>query len=273
MSVLAACSDANTLLLQGLNFWKPIKMCLLWARSSASGCRPLPWVVSLSLLLSTWGGLCQDLGLPVEGGGSPAVCPPLSWSSSLLSVWPGCCCFLSYLLQLGDLRINSWMGRAAWGCPALTFSLTSGLEVGSPLWFCKTPELREKLRLPFHLPTKLPSLSVPLPTWLCLAVRFEMKYLSFGPQPLVSCRKQRASPGLLQGTSVCWGGAGASESQTQGGAEGRFFWPREEAPAPMGPPLRGRAFGLSPEETCSVGDVCLLPGCSRGKSPCRVNPP
>lgn len=42
MSILVACPDAKTLLLQGLNFWKPIKMCLLWAGSRAPGCRPLP---------------------------------------------------------------------------------------------------------------------------------------------------------------------------------------------------------------------------------------
>ena len=34
----------NSVLLQGLNFWKPIKMCLLWVGSKASGCRPLPLV-------------------------------------------------------------------------------------------------------------------------------------------------------------------------------------------------------------------------------------
>lgn len=32
----------NSVLLWGLNFWKPIKMCLLWVGSRASGCRPLP---------------------------------------------------------------------------------------------------------------------------------------------------------------------------------------------------------------------------------------
>lgn len=32
----------NSVLLRGLNFWKPIKMCLLWVGSRASGCRPLP---------------------------------------------------------------------------------------------------------------------------------------------------------------------------------------------------------------------------------------
>lgn len=152
---------------------------------------------------------------------------------------------------VGDLRINSLMGRAACGCPALSFSLTSGLEVGSPLCFCETPKLREKPRLPFHPPTKLPSLSVPSPTWPCLAVHFEMKYLSFGPQPLISCRKQRASPGLLQGTSIFfffwWGEPVLAKAGGRGGAEGRYFWPREEAPAPVGPPLRGRACGPSPE--------------------------
>lgn len=40
--VFVACPDAKTLILQGLNFWKPIKMCLLWVGSRASGCRPLP---------------------------------------------------------------------------------------------------------------------------------------------------------------------------------------------------------------------------------------
>lgn len=32
----------NSVLLRGLNFWKPIKMCLLWVGSRASGCRPHP---------------------------------------------------------------------------------------------------------------------------------------------------------------------------------------------------------------------------------------
>lgn len=34
----------NSVLLQGLNFWKPNKMCLLWVGSKASGCRSLPVV-------------------------------------------------------------------------------------------------------------------------------------------------------------------------------------------------------------------------------------
>lgn len=43
-SLLVACLDTKTLLVQGLNFWKPIKMCLLWVGSKASGCRPLPLI-------------------------------------------------------------------------------------------------------------------------------------------------------------------------------------------------------------------------------------
>lgn len=53
MSVVTTCPDAKTVLLWGQKFWKPIKMCLLWVRTRASGCRPLSGRGAPSLLLST----------------------------------------------------------------------------------------------------------------------------------------------------------------------------------------------------------------------------
>lgn len=61
-SVLVACLDTKTLLVQGLNFWKPIKMCLLWVGSKPLDVDLSPNWCPPFLLLSTWGWTSWEPG-------------------------------------------------------------------------------------------------------------------------------------------------------------------------------------------------------------------
>lgn len=75
----------NSVLLRGLNFWKPIKMCLLWVGSRDSGCRPLSLcLVFPSLPLEHMG---PDLSGPGYGkGGWVSLAVPCVPPVELISV-------------------------------------------------------------------------------------------------------------------------------------------------------------------------------------------
>lgn len=187
MSLLAPCPDANTLLLKGLNFQKPIKMCLLWVGSNTSGRRPPPLLDVPPSCLSTWRQLCQGLGgMCVEGGA--ALSFPTA-TVNLLRVWPSSLhLFCHYLLPPGGGSEDRlyWMA----GSLGLPHCLTQpGLSSESGRFHCAIPDCPV---CPHGL--AWPGSQHPLKGRVC----------PLAPSPSFSCREHSRPPPILASARNLW---------------------------------------------------------------------